>query len=68
MLNSDELGAGKNPVPEEREMKEINGTIVVEYKFSLECLKSSTREDIISEIKENLSDYISNGNLVDIDF
>ena len=63
-----ELGAGLNPTPPENKEKTVEGTIVVEYPFSLSVLENLSREEITDEIKANLSELTENGKLVDVDF
>ena len=63
-----ELGAGLNPTPPEPKEKTVEGTMVVEYSFSLSVLENLSREEIIDEIKVNLSELTENGKLVDVDF
>ena len=49
------------PEPPEEPTKEISGTITVVYKFKdVEVPKNWTLEDIIYDIKMNLSDYTFN--------
>lgn len=62
------LGAGLNPTPPENKEKTVEGTIVVEYPFSLSVLENLSREEIIEEIKSNLHELTENGKLVDVDF
>ena len=46
------------PTPPEYEERPIEGEIRLTFKFETDIPESWSREDIIDNIKENLSDYV----------
>lgn len=46
------------PTPPEIEEKTIAGEITLTFKFETDVPTSWSREDIINNIKENLTDYV----------
>lgn len=57
-MDTSELGAGYNPVPEEKEEIKVIGTITMTYPFEAILPKNASWDEIQEEIKDNPSDYI----------
>lgn len=65
--SSDALGAGSYPTPPEYEQTSIEGEITLTFKFEDMVPNSWSREDIINNIKENLTDYVDLHDYEEID-
>jgi len=64
MIDTTELGAGYNPVPDEIEEEKIAGVITIEYPFEGIFPKNMTWKEIEQELKENPNNFI-NGRAID---
>lgn len=51
------LGAGSYPTPREEDTEVLKGKICVTYTFETEVPSEWNYEDIIDDIKNNLSEY-----------
>ena len=69
MIETKGLGAGSYPEPTYEETKIVKGTICIEYNFEVELPSNWDNEKIQEDIKNNLSEYISDSDyeIADID-
>jgi len=66
-VDTTELGAGQNPVPDEIEEIEEDVTFVVEYKSKVTFPKEYTKEEKLEILEANFRDFLEEGYLIDID-
>lgn len=59
------LGAGSYPEPIEKETTNVKITLDIEYTIDKEVPRNWTDKDIWEDVRENMSDYISNGIMED---
>lgn len=65
-MDTTELGAGYNPVPDEVETKTIDGTITITFDFKDEDIPSTwDKETIIEYIENNYREYLQDFRMIE---
>lgn len=67
MIDTEEYYGGTYPEPPEIEENNITGTLIITYHIDADVPKKWDKKDILEDIKQNLTEYISLSDYEDIE-